>query len=324
MAKLTTTDLTSLTSNEASAVSAINENFAAVEAALENTLSRNGATPNAMESDLDMNSFDILNAGSVSVDQLTVAGYPLGQIVGASSLNELSDVVITSPTTDQVLKYNGTSWINGTDATSSGVSTGEMTFTPPTTTTLSVQRTGVAGTISNLSSSRGIRLQGPGTTTNSNSLIYAMKAISSGSGGWNAIARLRRHTPLGLYAMAGVLVRDSVSGKSEAVCLGYDAVQGLNHDKFTNDTTFLSVTGLAIWPEMDFWLKVQEISGTRKWFVSKDGDFWSQVLSQTISTAQVSSSTHVGIVLNPNTSGASALQSVDMAIDCLSWSQTAL
>lgn len=34
---------------------------------------------------------------------------------GASTLDELSDVVITSATTGQVLKYNGTSWINDTD-----------------------------------------------------------------------------------------------------------------------------------------------------------------------------------------------------------------
>jgi hypothetical protein len=30
-------------------------------------------------------------------------------------LDKLTDVVITSPATDQVLKYNGTNWVNGTD-----------------------------------------------------------------------------------------------------------------------------------------------------------------------------------------------------------------
>jgi hypothetical protein len=38
----------------------------------------------------------------------------------AGNLDSLSDVVITSPTTDQVIKFNGTNWVNGTDATSSG------------------------------------------------------------------------------------------------------------------------------------------------------------------------------------------------------------
>ena len=73
MAKLTTTDLASLTS-ESSAVSAINDNFAAVETALENTLSRDGTSPNSMESDFDMNSNDILNAGDVEADTLTLNG----------------------------------------------------------------------------------------------------------------------------------------------------------------------------------------------------------------------------------------------------------
>ena len=40
---------------------------------------------------------------------------------GAVQLNELTDVVITgTPSTGQVLKYDGTNWVNGTDATGGG------------------------------------------------------------------------------------------------------------------------------------------------------------------------------------------------------------
>ena len=39
---------------------------------------------------------------------------------GASALDDLTDVVITTPSTGQVLKYNGTNWVNDTDATSGG------------------------------------------------------------------------------------------------------------------------------------------------------------------------------------------------------------
>lgn len=39
---------------------------------------------------------------------------------GASALNDLSDVTITTPTTGQVVKYNGTGWVNDTDLTGSG------------------------------------------------------------------------------------------------------------------------------------------------------------------------------------------------------------
>lgn len=60
MAKLTTNDLTSF-GNEASAIQTINNNFAAVETAMEKTLSRDGTTPNTMEAVLDMNSNRIIN-----------------------------------------------------------------------------------------------------------------------------------------------------------------------------------------------------------------------------------------------------------------------
>jgi len=40
--------------------------------------------------------------------------------IGAASINALADVVITSATNGQVLKFNGTNWINDTDATGGG------------------------------------------------------------------------------------------------------------------------------------------------------------------------------------------------------------
>lgn len=59
MAKLVLNDLASGTIQ--SLVTAINANSDATEVALENTLSRDGTTPNTMGADLDMNSNDILN-----------------------------------------------------------------------------------------------------------------------------------------------------------------------------------------------------------------------------------------------------------------------
>lgn len=57
---LTLTDLTSLQS-ETTAVNSINTNNAAIETAVQDTLSRSGAAPNQMLSSLDMNSNRILN-----------------------------------------------------------------------------------------------------------------------------------------------------------------------------------------------------------------------------------------------------------------------
>jgi hypothetical protein len=58
MAKLTLSDIINF---QATSLSAINNNSALIEAAFDNTLSRDGTTPNSMSSDLDMNSNRILN-----------------------------------------------------------------------------------------------------------------------------------------------------------------------------------------------------------------------------------------------------------------------
>lgn len=73
MAKLTTTDLTSLT-NETSAIANINANNALIETAMENTLSRDGTAPNQMNADIDLNSNDLLNVNNLDAQSLTIAG----------------------------------------------------------------------------------------------------------------------------------------------------------------------------------------------------------------------------------------------------------
>jgi len=60
MPKVTLDDLTNL-QNETSAVNTINNNSAAIEAAIENTLSRDGTSPNEMNANLDMNNYRVFN-----------------------------------------------------------------------------------------------------------------------------------------------------------------------------------------------------------------------------------------------------------------------
>lgn len=47
-------------------IDALNDNFNAIEAAFENTLSRDGDTPNFMMTPLDMNGYAIINVSSIS------------------------------------------------------------------------------------------------------------------------------------------------------------------------------------------------------------------------------------------------------------------
>lgn len=52
----------------------INTNFNNVADAFDNTLSRDGSTPNQMEADIDMNSNDLLNVGSIDTNSLRLNG----------------------------------------------------------------------------------------------------------------------------------------------------------------------------------------------------------------------------------------------------------
>lgn len=83
MAKYTPTLLSTTLSN--SAASTINENLTNLSEAIENTLSRDGSTPNQMTSDIDLNNNDLLNVGTVDTENLILNGKFV-------TLSDLSDI----------------------------------------------------------------------------------------------------------------------------------------------------------------------------------------------------------------------------------------
>jgi len=82
--------------------------------------SQTGNTGKYLTTDGSTASWDALatvaNSGSYNdlIDQPTLT----------TNLDSLTDVTITSPTTDQVLKYNGSGWVNGAGATGGGFPSG--------------------------------------------------------------------------------------------------------------------------------------------------------------------------------------------------------
>lgn len=91
MAKLSLTDISTF---GPSAITAINNNNAAIETAMENTLSRDGTTPNSMSADLDMNSYDILNCGGLDMNQNRITDLPDALTDGEPvTLSQLSDIL---------------------------------------------------------------------------------------------------------------------------------------------------------------------------------------------------------------------------------------
>ncbi len=85
MAKLTLTDLASLT-NETSAITTINNNNDAIEQAMEKTLTRDGTSPNSLSAQLDMNTHKIINLDK---------GTATGEALEYSQLQEKVDDINT-------------------------------------------------------------------------------------------------------------------------------------------------------------------------------------------------------------------------------------
>jgi hypothetical protein len=75
MAKKATLSSVPNISNNASSV---NENLEKINNQLNNTLSLDGSTPNAMTADLDLNGNNILNVSSIDTEVLTINGSPVG------------------------------------------------------------------------------------------------------------------------------------------------------------------------------------------------------------------------------------------------------
>lgn len=78
------------------ATSALNANFDAIEAAIENTLSRDGTTPNEMEANLDMNDNNILNVGALDVASLTINGTPVQPSTGVTAASAFQSYTFTA------------------------------------------------------------------------------------------------------------------------------------------------------------------------------------------------------------------------------------
>lgn len=116
MAKLTLTDLASL-SNQASAVATINSNNALIEQAIDTALARNGDSPNAMEANLDMNSFRILNLPAAIEDQEPVRKHEFDLFINEGVATNLDLSGMGNEIANGLDAAIGTSWRDTTSST---------------------------------------------------------------------------------------------------------------------------------------------------------------------------------------------------------------
>lgn len=102
MAKLILDDVASLQS-ESSALQTINTNAARTETALENTLSRDGTTPNQMGVELDMNDYRVINLGA------PINGTDAARLIDVSEALSVDATLVPSMTgnTDKIMSNDG-------------------------------------------------------------------------------------------------------------------------------------------------------------------------------------------------------------------------
>lgn len=105
--------------------------------------------------------------GSGTLAWTTIVGGGGGTDISTASISDLADVTVSSPTVGQVLKWNGSAWINDTDANDGGIGGGTLS----TRTTRSV----TTGSIANLAAT---------TATITGFSGYALLSIQTSVAAW--------------------------------------------------------------------------------------------------------------------------------------------
>ena len=217
--KLTLNDVGNL-QNESSVVTVLAQNNRAIEAAVENTLSRDGTYPNYMQDNLDMNSKRILNLPVPIVDtdpvrlidiadigNVTINSIPAGGTTGQAltkNSNVDYDIVWNTPTVTGSLPVGGTAGqflkknsVTNYDATWSGLTASDITGSIPDAKLSFTPQDTVA-------SMAALKALAPGSHSSVNLLGYT----TPGDGGeglfvWNAVSTATDNTGTIIQPNAG-------------------------------------------------------------------------------------------------------------------------
>lgn len=111
----------------------IDANFEAVRDQFDNTLSRDGSTPNEMGADLDLNSNDILNAGTVNTDNLVVGGTNLDSKLDEAAASATASAASATASASSASSSASSASAAATSETNAAASAVEAALYDPTT-----------------------------------------------------------------------------------------------------------------------------------------------------------------------------------------------
>lgn len=175
MSKITLSDIANL-DNPSTAVNQLNANSTIIQQAFDNTLSRDGTTPNQMGSNLDMNSHQIINLPTPSQTTSPLRLQDLNSFIGGGTITNIppggntGDALVKTSNTDFSVGWasENTSVLAGTNITVSGTS--------PVTVSVS---TSPAFTTPNIGAATGTSLQLSGLTASQSVQTDASKNLIS-------------------------------------------------------------------------------------------------------------------------------------------------
>lgn len=267
----------------------------------------------------------------------------------AGDLDDLSDVIITAPSTGEVLKYNGSNWINDTDATGGGGGGVDTTtaayasrpaagnagdlFLP--TDGFHIERdTGAAwqswgpifpmvppvdasfawvnqGGASVAASNGGVFLAAPASASNS----WRIRKMAAPATPYVVTAAIRPMMRVGNNQRVGILFRESGTSELSIFYINLSTTQEqLLVDNWTNETTFsatvASTTTIRGLSNALVFLRIEDNGTNRVYSFSYDGQNFQQVFSVTRTTFLTAD--EIGFGLSDNSS-------VVIAMTVFSW-----
>ena len=155
-----------------------------------------------------------------------------------SAIDDIADVVVTEPTAGQVLKYNGTTWVNGIDATvTAGTGTGFTLSAETTTGGANIVLTGTDASTDLVKIAAGTNITI--ARTDASTITINSTATSTGGGGSSVLSTLG-DVQLSTLASGQVLKYNGskwVNGTDLTAAAGATALTGLTDVLLSGPTT---------------------------------------------------------------------------------------